>query len=282
MTHSSDLLSEEQVQSFDENGFLVVDDVFPKEDLHNFDAALHHIVKDVFRHALRVNPDIRISEEDWEDTDRLFIELINLDKKYLEIIYDTVWQTGPFLSLVSNKNIRNCINQLLCRDSGAPLYGFINRCRMLPPGWYIGSAEWHQEVFQTVPDSRFLHVWAPLVHNSLKSTGTLDICVGSHKAGIAVQEWREKDNGVSTCTISDATVSNYVQKTIDLDVGQAVVMSGLTIHRSGQNDSDNVRYAIVGVFHDVGDPNFRPVRYDFKYREQTPKEYFHKFLEERK
>ena len=67
------------------------------------------------------------------------------------------------------------------------------RCRIDPPHDTLVYAEWHQEIFFSVPESRYIQIWAPLTSDASVGKGALQVCVGSHKHGIIKQTWVEPE-----------------------------------------------------------------------------------------
>ena len=87
-------------------------------------------------------------------------------------------------------------------------------------------------------------------------------------------KWDQNKNGVSKVYFDDQTTSQFDQIVFDLKLGQAALFTGHTLHRSGKNTSNHTRYSLVGLYHNIDDPNFIPPKYSFEYRNNSPKEYF--------
>ena len=62
---------------------------------------------------------------------------------------------------------------------------------------------WHQEIFFTFPDTKFLQTWAPIMRDATLENGTIEICVGSIKEGIAKQTWNDTDGRATQILVDE-------------------------------------------------------------------------------
>lgn len=142
-----------------------------------------------------------------------------------------------------------------------------------PPGDQRRTYGWHQEVFYTIPRSRFIQTWAPLVRDTTVANGTIEVCVGSHMAGIPPQTWSEAPDHVAQIIVEPEVVARYARRVIEMQLGQLLLFSGRLFHRSGVNTSGEHRYSLVGMYHDVNADGFRPPHLRFEYQDE-PRAYF--------
>ena len=81
--------------------------------------------------------------------------------------------------------------------------------------------------------------------------------------------------GKATQILVDSNIVNkYVKSPVEMNVGEMMFFSGFLSHRSGNNVSNNVRYSLVGMFHDVKHKPFFAPKVCFEYRNSSPKEYY--------
>jgi len=172
----------------------------------------------------------------------------------------------------------NIINSILKKDPDNPLYCYTNRCLIQEPCNDDRTYGWHQEIFYTIPKSSFIQTWAPLVRDTTKENGTIWIAEKSIKEDIALQTWNDVPNRVTQILVNDDIVNKYNQKQIEMKLGSLLIFSGKTIHKSGYNLSNNVRYSLVGMYHDISYPTFETPITKYNYRGLTPKEYFSNFF----
>lgn len=195
-----------------------------------------------------------------------------VDHAHVAAVYDTIYQTPEFMRFISDKALTIAARTLLRADT---LYCYTNRVRIDPPRDDRRTYGWHQEVFYTIPRSRFIQTWAPLVYDTSVANGTIEVAVGSHKEGIAKQEWIEPGPGRATQIIVDpAVIAKYECKPIPMKRGEVLFFDGRLAHRSGHNTSERVRYSMVGMYHDAEAVDFQPPRLSFDYRGETPREYY--------
>lgn len=255
-------------KNFDQFGFCIVENFFSCEQLEDFKNDVISVVNCYLNKAgLQGSGSDQILS-----TGILMLESVSHD--YVAAIYDTVFNLPSFQRITADRRIESLTRQLLnCADSSC-FYGFTQRCRIAPPKDERRTYGWHQEVFYSIPRARFLQTWAPLIFPTSVQNGTIEVAVGSHKEGIIPQSWIEID-GRSTQIICDETVlSNYQAVSLCMQPGELLFFSPLLAHRSGSNSSDEVRYSLVGMYHDVSVPEFISPKINFEYRAGTPKEYF--------
>lgn len=186
-------------------------------------------------------------------------------------IYDAAAQMPEFLRLAAKPETALWANALLGRPEGAPLYLFTARCRIDRPQDQRRTYGWHQEVFYTMPGSRFVQTWAPLIRDTTVENGTIEVCPGSHREGIARASWEETEGRALQVTVAPDVVARYEAVAVPMRLGQMLIFDGRLFHRSGHNASTQTRYSMVGQYHGAG---FRPPRPTFDWRGQTPREYF--------
>jgi len=223
-------------EAFERDGFVVADNFFSKFELAEF------------AHAFRALPEFETLGE----------------------TYDTAAQLTAFLRLAGKEQTEIVANALMGRTSRAPLYAFTNRCLIAPPHDERRTYGWHQEVFYTMP-GRFVQTWAPLIHDTTVENGTIEVCVGSHKAGVVRQEWSEPQGRAAQIIVDAGEVAKYEQRAIPMKLGQMLFFDGRLFHRSGKNTSGQTRYSLVGMYHDVHAPGFRAPVPRFDWRGDSPR-----------
>lgn len=255
---------------YDENGFVIIKDFYLSEDLKDFKQEVKNIIN-----AYLIKADLNemdISNDDILSNGIFALEAIN--HEYIASIYDTIFQSPSFLRIISNRNTEKFIKYLLQIDLNHALYGFTNRCRIDPPKDDRRTYGWHQETFYTVPRGSYIQTWAPLIFNTSIDNGTIEVAVGSHKERIANQTWSDSKGKATQILVDSNIVNKYVKSPVEMNVGEMMFFSGFLSHRSGNNVSNNVRYSLVGMFHDVKHKPFFAPKVCFEYRNSSPKEYY--------
>ena len=267
------ILSENQIESFHRNGFLLLDNFFSQSELKRFENVLKKTIKIQINKIKVKHPELNI-DFDGNEFDSAMIKFEQIDHQYIADIYDTIYSTSAFLALAAKKEISECINQILKRELDDPLYLDQSRCRIDTPfDPKMQKCGWHQEVFYYVPKSEFLQTWAPLVHDATKETGAIEVCVGSHKE-IARQSHKKPDNEKYQYIVDESEIKKYNIQIMELKLGQMLIFNSKLIHRSGDNVSKKVRYSLVGVNHNIDNEVFIPPRFiEVKQKEKFEKYY---------
>ena len=168
--------------------------------------------------------------------------------------------------------------ELLSLKKHTPLYSATHRIRMDFPKDVKRKAGWHQEIFYTLPEARFLQTWAPVLRDSTVENGTLGICKKSHLNGIAEQTWEEERKDYATrITIDEKVIEQYEQIDVSMELGDVIYFDPHLIHRSGYNSSQQVRYSQVGMWNDCSYKDFRAPKPDFNSRTISLRENYEKY-----
>ena len=260
--------SEAQAKSFfDEFGFVIYENFFDKE-IHDFKLELKAII----------NAYLQKLGFTTFDSDSVFTEGLQLledfDHDYVAAIYDTIISCPSFFRICGSSNTEFVIKSLLKISTDCPLYGFTNRCRIDPPRDSRRTYGWHQEVFYTIPKSSFIQTWAPLVFDTHEKNGTIEILPKSHNELIANQTWNEIPGRATQILVNDEITAKYKANVVAMKTGEILFFSGRLAHRSGNNTSEQTRYSLVGMYHDVSSKSFIAPKISFEFRHQTPSEYF--------
>jgi phytanoyl-CoA hydroxylase len=267
-------LSNEQIHSFHENGYLLIKDFYSQAEIAGFQNTLKALIYTSLIKAKAEKPGLNPEDFRGRELHEGLMELEAINHFYVADIYDTLAQSVAFKKLTVKDETEVAINQLLGNDEGSPLYTYTCRCRIDPPADNRRTYGWHQEVFYSIPRSRFLQTWAPLVDPSTEQNGTVEVCVGSHKQGIAPQSWNEIKGRALQIIVDEQVTQRYEKKKILMPVGDLMIFDFKLFHRSGDNSSDRVRYSLVGMYHDATNPEFYSANVSLGFKKTTPQEYF--------
>ena len=191
---------------FDENGFVILKDFFPKQELEDFKLEVKNTIN---AYLLKAG----LLEMDTAKDEILSEGLLTLEEKdhdYVAAIYDTIFQSPSFFRIIGNRSIELHIKSLLNIGPNHSLYGFTNRCRIDPPRDNRRTYGWHQEVFYTVPKGSYIQTWAPLIFDTTYENGTIEVAAGSQKEKIADSTW-DKPIGKKNVQIlvDDKVINKY-------------------------------------------------------------------------
>jgi len=261
-------LSKNQIESFNEHGYLILDNFLPSELLDDFKNEYEKLIVEMMK---RNNLDPDNFDSIFDDG---LVALEKIDHFIIAQIYDISAQTPSFLRIAGYVKTQQTINELMERDSNAPLYTFTNRCRIDMPSDERRTYGWHQEVFYTIPKSRFLQTWCPLIRPTTKENGTIWVCDKSHKEGIAHQTWTDIPGRARQIIVNQEIVEKYNPIQLDMKLGQFLIFDSRLFHKSGANTTDETRFSLVGMYHDVSNNEFFAPMISFDYQGNSPKEFF--------
>lgn len=260
------ILSQKKIEDFKSQGYLVLDDIFSKDELESFASAVFFVAKNELERAnIPFLEDAKIVKNDI-----IKLNELGLMDRYSEII--------SYLSEVarfhSHPVLRSCINQVLGRNKMAPLFLTNNNAIMTLPQDPDYTYTWHKDTFYTIPQSRYVQIWAPLIQPSSVQNGTLRICPESHLHGHKGQIKLNNVPNRHKYIVGQSEVDKYSQMNVEMKLGSVLIFDQGLIHRSGENNSGQVRYSLVGVYHDTDFKDFHPVGRQVIWRNKTPDDYF--------
>jgi hypothetical protein len=214
-----------------------------------------------------------------KDLDYLVLAIFNVNKDLLGEVYDIFSYSLTFIRFLGNKKVENITQELLNINKTSSLYGSANRMRIDPPSDERRTYGWHQEIFYTIPNTKFLQTWCPMMRDTTIENGTIEIKKGSHKEGIAKQSWNEIEGRAIQIIIDPEITNKYKTISLEMKVGDILFFDGHLAHQSGKNlTKDEVRFSLVGMWNDTSHRGFNVPIPNFMSRTISAKEYFHQIM----
>jgi ectoine hydroxylase-related dioxygenase (phytanoyl-CoA dioxygenase family) len=118
------------------------------------------------------------------------------------------------------------------------------------PGGYFGLPA-HQDFPSVNGSLDGVIVWIPFLENT-NNEFPLQVIPGSHKNGV----YATIDSGNKPWEIRPELYLDNEFVSINCELGDVVVMSTFTVHRSGQEGGDGLKLACSSRFDNLGDPSF--------------------------
>ena len=155
---------------FFENGFYIEKNVFDTKDMEDifinfYDICFNIAVKNNIKNTV-VSPNNVSYPSDLKDLDYLVLSIFNANKDLLAEVYDTFSYSLTFMRFLGNKKVENITQELLNINKNSSLYGWTNRMRIDPPSDERRTYGWHQEIFYTIPNTKFLQTWCPMIRDT--------------------------------------------------------------------------------------------------------------------
>ena len=272
---------------FKTNGYWIERDFFKKSDMKDifnlfydvsFAMALRHNLinnKDKFK-----SPKLLKYPKNIKDLDKIILKIFNFNKDLVGEIYDTVSYSSTFLRFISSKKIEKLTKKLLGMSKISTLYGTAGRIRIDLPRDERRTYGWHQEVFYTIPKSQYLQTWCPIIRDANYKNGTIEICKKSHLEKIAKQNWKDIKGRATQIIVDKKMVKKYKKKVIAIKAGDLMFFDGHLFHRSGHNQTkSDIRFSMIGMWHNVNSKNFRAHKPNFINREMSSKQYYKSYFD---
>ena len=269
------------LNSFEENGFIIKKN-FIKNSYHSELFYLFYDlgISSINRNKIKIDCEFKKVDDidfnkDIKELDKILLKILKTDNKLIGELYDTVSYSSCFLKILSDSNIEDYARSLLGLSKRNTIYSWTHRVRIDPPKDQRRTYGWHQEIFYTIPETKFIQTWSPLIRDTTIENGTIEVCVGSHKEGIAKQTWNEIDGRATQIIVDEDVVEKYKQKKLPMSKGEILFFDPHMFHRSGHNSTkDEIRFSLVGMWNDATYKKFRAPKPDFQLRTISAKEYF--------
>ena len=276
----------DKIKKFNEDGFYIEKSIIPVA-LHRelFLTFYDLITSMVNRYKIKLDFKFKDIEDinyphDINELDRLLFAVSDFKRDLIGEVYDTIAYCSAFLKLVSYPEIEKTARQLLSLKSYSTIYSTTHRIRMDEPDDVKRRAGWHQEIFHSYPDTRFIQTWAPVIRDSTVENGTIEICQKSHLNGVVDQIWEDEKGGgyAHRILVKDEIVKNHKELKLPMKLGDIMFFNPHLIHRSGYNSSKEIRYSQVGMWNDCSHQGFRTPKPEFISRTFSPKENYDKHM----
>ena len=275
------MLNNVDKNSFDNNGYVIKKN-FIKDSYHTelfylfYDLGVSTIQRNKIKidYELKKVDDIDF-DKDLKELDKILLNILKTDHKLIGELYDTVSYSSCFLKILSDSDIEDYSRSLLGLSKRNTIYSWTHRVRIDPPKDERRTYGWHQEIFYTIPETKFIQTWCPLIRDTTLENGTIEVCEGSHREGIAKQTWNEINGRATQIIVNEDVVAKYKQKKIPMSKGEVLFFDPHMFHRSGHNSTkDEIRFSLVGMWNDTTNIKFRAPKPEFKSRTISAKEYF--------
>jgi ectoine hydroxylase-related dioxygenase (phytanoyl-CoA dioxygenase family) len=214
-------ISKEEIQFFEENGYLVVENLIDNETIEEY----KQIYNDFIDGKIDVGDNRRDLKGEDKQAKKESITQIMVPSRYLQALKNSVYYNK--ISIVAR--------QLLGDDLEIDFDMLINK-----PPHSNAITPWHQDCAYWIdmPDKRAISAWMPLDEATLDN-GCMWYIPASHLKPMRKHTSTAK-NGALSC---EAFESEAVY--VELQPGSVVLHHGATVHYSRENTTDSQRRAMI-------------------------------------
>jgi ectoine hydroxylase-related dioxygenase (phytanoyl-CoA dioxygenase family) len=245
-------LSEEQIQSYRDNGFVVIEGFLSSDELNHWRQSVETAVKE--RAGIKIpGKDIKTGEADG----------INEDADYYAKVFDqllNLWQTNkPVKELMIDERIGKMAAQL-SGSEGIRIWhdqALIKRPWANPTAWHLDTPFW------SFSDRRAISIWVALDDATLEN-GCLFFIPGSQK----ITTFSKINIGRNMDGVFDTYPQLRSMRTVaaPMKAGSCSFHNGLTVHGANANMTNGFRRAMTCAYMPDGnkyngEPNILPDAY---------------------
>ncbi len=159
-------------------------------------------------------------------------------------------------ALTMHDNLVHLLEELGCRVSvlpcGVALHLVADELKV--PGGYFGWGA-HQDWASAQGSLDQFVLWTPLMDVD-KDFYPIEIIPGSHKMGVLPGDRQSANARGALITIEPGHVDEKDFVPVEIERGDAVIFSGLLVHRTGHGSRSGLRIACGARFDNVQDPTF--------------------------
>jgi len=238
------LLSQEQIEAFDTNGFLVIKGFASLKECDKIlDLAQKHLKK-------KIAP-IESEKEYQRD------ETLSSGVRRLRQVYD---REETFKTWMTNTEIRPILEQLL-RDKPVLLLAHHNSI-MTKQAKESTVTYWHQDIrYWHYENDNLLSVWLSLGDEFLEN-GLLEFIPGSHKMDFTSEQFDERLSFIQETKKNQEILKKRVH--CNLEKGDIVLFHAKVLHYAHKNETDKAKISFVYSLRAKSNLPLKNTRSDFK------------------
>ncbi len=230
------MLADEQLEFFRREGYLIAKKIISEPFIFDLQKDIEYVI-DAQAKTLKADGKI---EDLYEDLDFLH-RAAQLHKQSPEILSPLNLYAGVgIFRLITCPDLLEVVEQLLGPEIVA---SSVFRMRPKLPHRPEGIVPWHQDsgYFDPCGDNHLIvTAWMPLM-NATVETGCMEVLPQSHRHGVLRHYWAE--TSAPSLSVHPDHMPGTDPVPVPADVGDVVLMTNLTCHRSTGNVSGLIRWA---------------------------------------
>jgi len=269
------MLNQEQIDAFNENGYLVVPDMLNREQISDIKQEYSELLTDLCKEwslAGQLDPGVATL-----DFNQQLLAIIDAGLDYFQPLDISLPLGGvqPDTPIHTGKAVFNMMTSPKLLDSVESLIGPeltsnpIQHVRIKPPfkdvaegegRAHIVKTDWHQDravALEESDNTQMVTVWLAITDATVDN-GCLQVIPKSHKEAILPHCPQTHQVGIPASEIDLARA-----QPLPVEAGGAILFHPLTVHSSLENYSETVRWSFDIRYNTTGQPTGRPVFPEF-------------------
>ena len=253
----------ELISRYDENGYLVIRDGISKEKIDELSNFIVHVIK------IEANR-LGIVETDNEKLlNQIMIQIKKENPISASWIYETINNSNVFKKFIYNLQLESIVSKLIDTDNENNIGTVSPALRIDIPHDDKNIRDWHQDgsyFLDNMNGNNSLVVWISL-GTSNKENGGVIICPKSHLEKKIKSDYKKQEKLKSEQHIApQSIIEKYDQTHLVTKKGDVAFIQMDTIHKSGYNSSNVVRYTAQIRFTNIAKNDYNPPTQSAKYR----------------
>jgi ectoine hydroxylase-related dioxygenase (phytanoyl-CoA dioxygenase family) len=238
------MISKEQIEQYNQEGYTIVENVFSPEELKPILDEFEEIVNNFAEEAFAAG---KISNK--HEDKNVFRKLASLENDFpgSSVLIHHKGELKPELAkLWGSKKLLDMVENWVGKDiSGHPVWNIRSKTpqtvRMTVP-WHQDSAYLKEGAEKTMQPA----AWIPFLDVD-KNNGCMQVIPGGHDPSRVLDHKLEKKSGVKDSWylyIEDKNIPDEKIVTCEMKAGSVLFLHQLIPHRSLENNSENVRWSV--------------------------------------
>ncbi|MCY3801459.1 MAG: phytanoyl-CoA dioxygenase family protein [Chloroflexi bacterium] len=225
-------LSQEQKDFYDENGYLVIEDVFDPDEVSRF----QKLTAEVLRDPNAAHPRLRVGT--FADAGEAGREPHPDNPNFIDLVMDSPLAGDDWFNNIRDPRIVKVMVDIL-----GPNINFHNgKLRIKPPG-YVNSQGWHQDWPYERHEKPELAASIFYVNETKPGAGATWVLPGSHKSG----EWKH-DSKRGGSISEDQIPAEMEPVELAAKAGSVAFIHVMVVHKAGHNNGDDSCTAVINEY----------------------------------
>jgi ectoine hydroxylase-related dioxygenase (phytanoyl-CoA dioxygenase family) len=246
---------------FESNGYIILKKIILKKKISQIQKVIFNRAKIYLNNnkSFKSFNDINFHKD--------LIKLKIKNPKRFGSFYDSIQKSLEIYSIMTDEKLISEVSSITkLKKENLSING--ENIRIDIPNDKLHSLNWHQDrsyYFQNRDGNKGLVLWIPLI-NITKKIGPLKACAKSHKLGFVSNYQKKTSNRqFSTQRIVSFDEKKFKVSSLKVNCGDAILLNKNTIHASGKNISNLIRFSLQIRVHDLMDPDYLSFRYKIFY-----------------